>query len=195
MVPSASSSSLRETVLRAAVDHIAVHGPDGLSFRQLAAEAGVSHQAPYHHFADRKGIFLAITREGFTLFTEALRKAVDEAGDPSSMLETYVEFALQHRGHFKVMFRSDLSCVADDDEVREIAEESFGVLVDYVAQTLGPRASVEQVRNRATAMWGVAHGIATLMIDGPLETMIGEVTDRRAFLRGIASEMKLGKSR
>ena len=39
-----SSETLRETVLKAAVDYIAENGADGLSFRQVAIAAGVSHQ-------------------------------------------------------------------------------------------------------------------------------------------------------
>ena len=54
------AESLKEKVIRAAVDHIAESGPDGLSFRQIAADAGVSHQAPYHHFGDRDAIFTEI---------------------------------------------------------------------------------------------------------------------------------------
>jgi AcrR family transcriptional regulator len=56
--------NLREKVLKAAVKYIADSGPDGLSFRQIAADAGVSHQAPYHHFGDRSAIFSEIALQG-----------------------------------------------------------------------------------------------------------------------------------
>ena len=96
--------TLRETVLSAAVDYIAEHGPDGLSFRQVALAAGVSHQAPYHHFTDRKGIFEAIAIEGYQLFTQAmLGSLAKEPDDPAvALLESYVLFALDHRGHFQI---------------------------------------------------------------------------------------------
>ncbi|NDA78115.1 MAG: TetR/AcrR family transcriptional regulator, partial [Actinobacteria bacterium] len=105
-----ASETLRETVLKAAVDYIAENGADGLSFRQVAIAAGVSHQAPYHHFSDRKGIFEAIAIEGFEIFTDAMEGALDaRPNDPASaLLEAYVEFAVGHRGHFRVMFRPDL---------------------------------------------------------------------------------------
>jgi AcrR family transcriptional regulator len=191
-------SNLREIVLRAAVDHIAEHGPDSLSFRQIAAAAGVSHQAPYHHFTDRKGIFRAIAVEGYEVFTAMLRAAdaTDDGDDPSTaMLEAYVEFALTHRGHFRVMFRSELSGLTDDPESREIADQAFDVLLEHVRRLLGDDATVDDIRTRASAMWALAHGLATLLIDGPLEVKVGPIVDRKALVRAVAEHSGLAGER
>lgn len=187
-------SDLRSTVLRAAVDHIAAHGPDSLSFRQVAAAAGVSHQAPYHHFADRRGIFQAIALEGFSMFTEALRNAErrQDVDTATALLEGYVEFALQHTGHFRVMFRADLTEMHESAELVRVADESFDVLVDHVEHVLGPRATVDEIRDRVVTMWSLAHGLATLLIEGPLEDKVGPIVDRRALIRSVASQSKLG---
>jgi AcrR family transcriptional regulator len=185
-------SNLRETVLRASVDFIAEHGADGLSFRQVAAAAGVSHQAPYHHFADRKAIFRAIALEGFTQFGDALRAAATSPDAAISLLEAYVEFALEHRGHFRVMFRRDLCEMDGDLELEAVADASFDVLVDHVRAELGPTASIDDIRARAASMWSLAHGLATLMIDGPLEDKIGPITDRRALIHAVAIQSRLG---
>jgi len=183
-------TALRETVLRAAIDYIAEHGPDGLSLRQVASDAGVSHQAPYHHFSDRKGIFHAIAREGFEMFTQVMLDALARnTDDPNTeLLESYVLFALDHRGHFRVMFRSDLCSIEDDAELRRVADRSFDVLVDLVSEQLGATASIDAIRARAAAMWSLAHGLATLLIDGPLEHKIGPAKDRRALIRAVARE-------
>ncbi|MFM8861512.1 MAG: TetR/AcrR family transcriptional regulator [Acidimicrobiia bacterium] len=184
---------LRTTVLRSAVDHIAAHGPDSLSMREVARSAGVSHQAPYHHFTDRAGIFEAIAGEGFALLGVELLAALDEPGaDPATaLLEGYVCFALDNPGHFRVMFRPDLCPEFSDPEVIDAADRTFGVLVDFVRDSLGPDASVDKIRARATAMWAVAHGLATLLIDGPLEKQLGQVSDRRRFIRAVAAQTGL----
>ena len=188
-----AQATLRETVLKAAVDYIAEHGPDGLSFRQVAQAAGVSHQAPYHHFTDRKGIFEAISTEGYEMFTAAMLDAL--AGDPddptTALLEAYVGFALDHRGHFRVMFRPDLCTIGDNPELQRVADASFDVLVDLVRDVLGPKASINDIRARATAMWALAHGLATLLIDGPLENKIGRIGSRRALIRAVAEQSGL----
>lgn len=184
-------------MLKAAVDFISEHGPDGLSFRQVAAAAGVSHQAPYHHFTDRKGIFQAIALEGFTKFDAALRAAEqrDDIDTSTALLEGYVEFALSHPGHFRVMFRTDLTCIGENPELVRVADASFDVLVDHVNGVLGPRASVEQIRERVVTMWSIAHGLATLLIDGPLEDKVGPVIDRRALIHAVATQSGLAGPR
>lgn len=189
-----SSSDLRATVLQAAVDHIAARGPDSLSFRQVAAAAGVSHQAPYHHFTDRRGIFQAIALEGFAMFAEALRAAErrDDLDTATALLEGYVEFALRHRGHFRVMFRTDLTEIRSNPELAKVADESFDVLVDFVERALGPKASVEEIRDRVVTMWSLAHGLATLLIEGPLEHKAGPMTDHRALVRAVAAQSGMG---
>ena len=188
-----SPASLRDTVLRAAVDHIAEHGPDGLSFRQVAADAGVSHQAPYHHFTDRRGIFQAIALDGFTMFTAALRAAEQRTDIDSStaLLHGYVDFAIGHKGHFRVMFRNDLTHIGDDPTLAKVADESFDVLIDHVQRALGESASVDDIRDRTVTMWSVAHGLATLLMDGPLEHKVGPVLDREALVRAIAAHTGL----
>lgn len=189
-------TSLRDTVLAAAVDYIADNGPDGLSFRQLAIAAGVSHQAPYHHFSDRRGIFQAIATEGYELFTTAMLESLAaEPDDPTTaLLEAYVNFALDHRGHFRVMFRPDLCAIADSPELQRMADGSFDVLVDHVRDLLGPKAPLKDIRARAAAMWSLAHGLSTLLIDGPLEAKIGPVSSRRALIRAVAEQSGLANS-
>lgn len=188
-----AATSLRDTVLAAAVDYIADNGPDGLSFRQVAIAAGVSHQAPYHHFSDRRGIFQAIATEGYELFTTAMLESLAaEPDDPTTaLLEAYVNFALDHRGHFRVMFRPDLCAIADSPELQRIADGSFDVLVDHVRDLLGPKAPLKDIRARAAAMWSLAHGLSTLLIDGPLEAKIGPVSSRRALIRAVAEQSGL----
>jgi AcrR family transcriptional regulator len=189
-----SPTDLRATVLQAAVEHIAARGPDSLSFRQVAAAAGVSHQAPYHHFTDRRGIFQAIALEGFAMFAEALRAAErrNDVDTATALLEGYVEFALQHTGYFRVMFRTDLTEIHDNADLASVADESFDVLVDYVQRDLGPRASVEEIRDRVVTMWSLAHGLATLLIEGPLEHKVGPTTDLRALVRAVAAQSGMG---
>ena len=87
------------------------------------------------------------------------------------------------------MFRPDLC--APDPVVEDAGERPFDVLVTFVRDDLGPDASVADIRARAAAMWSLAHGLATLLIDGPLERKVGPVADRRAFIRAVAAQSGL----
>ena len=184
--------TLRDRVIKAAVKYIADSGPDGLSFRQIAADAGVSHQAPYHHFGDRSAIFTEIAREGFQKFTEVMSSPARRDEDSNlavRMCERYVDFALTNKGYFRVMFRSDLCQMDESPETQRAADEAFDTLLFAVGEILGSSASIDEIRVQATAMWSVAHGLATLLIDGPLERKIGKVSDRRALVRSVANRM------
>lgn len=187
------NSGLREQVLQSAVAYIARNGPDGLSFRQIAADAGVSHQAPYHHFGDRKAIFQAIALEGFEMLASSLGASGSPEVEPSVMLcERYVDFAIAHKGHFRVMFRTDLCAMDESPALKQAGDNAFQALLDEVTQMVGAGASIEDIRVQATAMWSLAHGLATLLIDGPLEHKIGQVADRRELVRAVARRMGEG---
>jgi hypothetical protein len=80
----------------------------------------------------------------------------------------------------------------DDPELQAVADASFDVLVDHVRAELGPKASIDDIRARAASMWSLAHGLATLMIDGPLEDKIGPIADRRALIHAVAIQSRLG---
>jgi hypothetical protein len=105
------------------------------------------------------------------------------------MCERYVEFALANKGHFRVMFRADLCHMDESPETQRAADDAFGTLLQAVGEILGPSASIDEIRVQATAMWSVAHGLATLLIDGPLENKIGKVSDRRVLVRAVARRM------
>ena len=55
------TTDLKEQVLDASVQLIAEQGLTGLSMREVARRAGVSHQAPYHHCQDNAAIVAALT--------------------------------------------------------------------------------------------------------------------------------------
>jgi AcrR family transcriptional regulator len=189
--------SLKNKVIRAAVDQIARSGPDGLSFRQIAADAGVSHQAPYHHFGDRDAIFTEIGIIGFSKFADELAAPVRLGEDPDvaiRMLERYVNFAVKHSGYYRVMFRSDLCKIAESSELQRFADASFDALIDAVQKIVPARSSVDEIRVVATTMWSAAHGLATLLIDGPLEMKIGTLSDRKKLIRAVGKKINEGLS-
>ena len=183
MVPP-RSDELQRTVLDAAIAIAANEGPDAISMRDIARRAGVSHQAPYHHFGDRTGIFAAIVEEGFIEL--AARLELSRSTGASSMCEAYVHFALGHRGHFRVMFRADLCNLANYPSAASVAEQAFAVLINEVKSIVGDSTDENLIRTQATFMWSIAHGLATLLIDGPLESRFGEFGDVDELIRDVS---------
>jgi len=198
VAPKAIEQTLREKVIKAAVKYVADNGPDGLSFRQIAADAGVSHQAPYHHFGDRSAIFGEIALEGFRKFAVVMgapARADEDTENCVRLCERDVDFAIANKGHFRVMFRADLCQMHESPETQKAADDAFATLLEAVSEMVGDSASIDEIRVQATAMWSLAHGLATLIIDGPLENKIGKVSDRRALVRSVAQRAAEGLRR
>lgn len=160
---------VRRLVLDAALEMIAADGPDVVSMREVARRSGVSHQAPYHHFGDRAGIFAAIAEEGFTLLAAEFSKVLAGSQSPSrGCFEAYLNMAISRPGHFKVMFRRDLCGMATHEGTRVAADHGYQELLRMVERTIGRPTRQRDAVTWASLMWSTAHGFATLLIDGPL---------------------------
>ncbi|MFF9808565.1 TetR/AcrR family transcriptional regulator [Streptomyces coeruleorubidus] len=158
---------LRRAILTAALDAIAADGPSGLSLRDLARRAGVSHAAPAHHFKDRAGLLTAIAAEGFGLLATVLRAAanLEEAG------VRYVRFAREHPAHFQVMFAPELLRTGDLEltTARALASDALREAVTAVS----PEGRGTDARLAGVAAWSLAHGFATLLLSHNLDDPVG----------------------
>jgi AcrR family transcriptional regulator len=152
---------LRQTLLAAAVDSIAEGGIAGLSLRECARRAGVSHAAPYRHFASKSELLWAIAAQGFAVLAAAGRRAMEGLTDPDARLDAYgaayVRFAFEHPVHHRVMFTSDLEPPADAQP-----DDAFALLLEAAAaSTPGARPELA-----ALARWSLPHGLSMLILDG-----------------------------
>lgn len=181
---SAKTDGLRRQVLDAAVAIAASSGPDAISMREVARLAGVSHQAPYHHFGDRAGIFAAISEEGFRLLAESVEASTSLG--TAAMCEAYVHFALAHKGHFRVMMRNDLCSLEDYPSALVQADRAFNALRNEVNVILGEDSNEDEANAHTAYMWSVAHGLATLLLDGPLLKKLDSVADINSLIRNVA---------
>ncbi|MEY3559453.1 MAG: hypothetical protein RL280_704 [Actinomycetota bacterium] len=160
---------VRRLVLDAALDIITSSGAESLSMREVARRAGVSHQAPYHYFGDRSGIFAAISEEGFSALAGAFRDVQESTISAAKAgFIAYLDFARSHVGHFRVMFRQDICGVQENEETAIAASSAFDELLQMVARTIGSSVDPKAAHTFAFTMWSHAHGLATLVIDGPL---------------------------
>jgi AcrR family transcriptional regulator len=163
-----ASVDVQRAVLDGALDIIATEGAEAVSMREVARRAGVSHQAPYHYFGDRAGIFAAISEEGFRRFTDEFRRGLDLPGNiAANCLRAYVSFAVHHKGHYRVMFRSDICGIRTHEQTLSAADDAFLALLD-LAEAVDPERDPADAMSLPVALWAQAHGLATLFIDSPL---------------------------
>ncbi|MFE7799618.1 TetR/AcrR family transcriptional regulator [Nocardia sp. NPDC057440] len=166
--------ALRDTLLAACLRLIETEGIGAVSLRRVAREAGVSTGAPYHHFADRAALLAALSTQGFQLLGSEVTAARAAADTPlqalTALAETYVRFSREHPGHFRLMFRPELSQPDKHPDTMDAGDAAFAVLADTVADCVAAGLlPADKADTIAVAWWGLAHGLASLWLDGQLE--------------------------
>ncbi|WP_219906749.1 TetR/AcrR family transcriptional regulator [Enhygromyxa salina] len=166
---------LRASLLDAAVELIAERGLHGLSLRECARRAGVSHAAPYRHFADKDALLLAIARRGFELLTRTGVAAMRGVEDPRDRLDAYgvayVRFAVDNPVLFRVMFTAEIeepepeSEPEPEPESQDHTGRAFELLMEAAAAVVGEDSEQAQ-ELAAVASWSLPHGLAMLILDG-----------------------------
>ncbi len=184
----AAKDDVRAGILQASIALMNEGGLGALSMREVARRAGVSHQAPYHYFADRETILAELAGDGFDklydYMVSAIGLAKDKAGKNRAMGEAYIRFALNHPEVFKLMFRCEMCDLSRYPDAKMKADRCFNVVV----QTLGASGNSSDKTNPdlapVIASWSMAHGLATLMLEGKLAQTFGETTDQREAAAG-----------
>src|SRR5258708_16902975 len=82
--------NLREALLQSAIRLIAEVAPTAFTLREVARQAGVSHNAPYRHFQDKGALFAPVATPGYRELTAVMLEA---AGNASNVLHR-----LKHAG-------------------------------------------------------------------------------------------------
>lgn len=177
---------LRRALLGAATDLLEEGGPAGLSLREVARRAGVSHGAPYRHFPDREALLDAVAAEGFRDLTRQMQdiRRPTPAERLAALGQAYVAAALERPGRFALMF----SLTPDPQRhpaTAEAAPPLMAVLREAVAEVTG---SPDDAAASAAA-WALVHGLAHLLLQGHLRgagsaaevpALVAAVTERLA---------------
>jgi AcrR family transcriptional regulator len=170
---------LRRALIAEGTAMLAESGPAALSLREIARRLGVSHNAPYRHFATRDSLLAAISVAGY----EALAERTGAASD--GMIAqglSYVAFALEHPAVFRLMF-SDLVDHAAFPELAAAANTSL----DRASRAIGAAYGGEP--EAIMAAWSLVHGLAQLLLDGQAPESLRRGRSDLAFARDTLAAM------
>jgi AcrR family transcriptional regulator len=159
---------LRNTLLAIATELLGEEGIQALSLRKIAQRAGVSHNAPYMHFADKEAVLVAIAEEGFRLLSLDVEAAISVTENSSrqqllAASKAYVRFAIERAAHLQVMFRSiDVEKYPNLAVVSQASLRRLSELVKSGRERGEFRAGDPDEMTKA--IWAMVHGVATLSI-------------------------------
>jgi AcrR family transcriptional regulator len=167
--------ALRSALVDAGVALARAGGPDRVILREAARAAGVSHSAAYRHFADREALLAAVAEHARGELAAEMRHRIERTDNPTERLgavgTAYVDFALAQPGLFRTAFTSHPATSARHD-----GDDPFTILGQVLDEARSAGILDPRLRPGAElAAWSAVHGLASLLIDGPLPTTPADV--------------------
>ncbi|KPX41897.1 TetR family transcriptional regulator [Pseudomonas syringae pv. helianthi] len=158
------------TVLRqAAWDIVGETGIRGLSLRECARRANVSHAAPAHHFGSLENLLAEVVADGYERMVDAIRVAQRDLGDCILGCGIgYVNFARHYPQHFRLMFgmsginRSLPRLLSSSEATLQLLRQS--IRTAWIEKN-GTEPDPTVLEQRTFLAWSTAHGYASLTID------------------------------
>jgi AcrR family transcriptional regulator len=149
----------------------------------------VSHSAAYRHFTDREALLAEVSHYARGELAGEMRRRIKRTKDPRQRLHAvgtaYIDFALAEPGLFRTAFTAHPATSRNEDRDQPTGRktgsptdsgdpyEMLGEVLDQcqAAGLLDPhrRPGAE------IAAWSAVHGLAGLLLDGPLPTTGAEV--------------------
>ncbi|QBF84442.1 TetR/AcrR family transcriptional regulator [Shewanella maritima] len=183
---------LKASLIRIANEILQRDGVEGLSLRAIAAEAGVSHMAPYAHFKNKQALLSSIVEVGFIDMAAAMQASTGNLdktlpeNTKTLVLEygaSYLEFATKHPQLYRLMLGQaehiEMQSQSEDEQAsyRYNLNKPFNLLRDAFALQSDDKA---QVKAQALGAWSMVHGMAALLAQGRIQLPQG--VDLKAFL-------------
>jgi AcrR family transcriptional regulator len=163
---------LKRRLVASAREILEREGLNGLSLRAAARACGVSHMAPYRHFAGKDDLLAAVAEQGFRALTAALdASALAETGVVKALEfgMAYVLFACDNPSLYRLMFSPFVESCDRNPELAAAGQEAFSRCV-AAARTLGHECGLpaegEPPPPIAAAIWSTVHGFSSLALDG-----------------------------
>ncbi|HTF52048.1 MAG TPA: TetR/AcrR family transcriptional regulator [Pseudonocardia sp.] len=139
-----------------------------ITLRSLVAGTGVSTMAVYTYFHGMDGVWKALRQEGFTRLAArfaTVEMTEDPIRDLTALVAAYLGNALDHPDLYRVMFDANF-----DLEDLKAADATLEYLVQAAERSREAdrcRADTDPLE-LATQSWTVAHGLVSLVANGPL---------------------------
>ena len=170
MADASTEIPLRERCLDEALQAIAAEGVEALSLRAVARRLGVSHQAPYKHFASRDHLLAEVIRRCLRQFAGHLRASGEgrDAGAAMRALgQAYLDYALARRLEYRLMFATPWPEVAFAADLGTDARAAFDVLCARLA-AVRPDLRGAPLEQHALFVWSAMHGVAGVLESGSM---------------------------
>jgi AcrR family transcriptional regulator len=145
----------QQQIVEAARAILEAYGQDGLTMRRLAEALGMRAPSLYKHFPDKAAVEAALMQIGLQEAGAAMEPALRSPNVLEAVAAAYRRFALEHPHLYRLM------------TTRPLPRER--IPSDVVASAAAPlMVAAAGDLDRTRAIWGMAHGLVLLELDGRL---------------------------
>lgn len=189
--------TVREDLILAGAELLKTTSLEEISLRKVAAKAGVSHVAMYHHFENKNALFSAIAEKGFQKYFYSYQKELqrtnqDFIGRYRALGWTYFQFIMTNQQFARIMFGGVGMDVKLHPALSAVSRRTYRQLHEIIR--LGQRLGFIKkgnAREKTLASWAMIHGIAMLYLEGRLQ-MKKDFKEMEAFIQSVTEYAYLG---
>ena len=171
-MPRAASPTLREDLLKAALQIVEEKGTAGLTMRVVAGALGSSATAIYQHFRSKEELSLALKIQAGDLLTQETERTRQEPAPEErrfQMGRRYIRFGLENSTYYRLIFQDtslDPICSPQQTErLRQSWSIMCGTMQTWVEEHGFQGIYVDQKTN---VLWMMVHGLTSLALAGRL---------------------------
>ncbi|MCG5214100.1 TetR/AcrR family transcriptional regulator [Streptosporangium sp. KLBMP 9127] len=175
---------LRNALIEAGVDLARESGPEAVVLREATRRAGVVPNAAYRHFADRRALLRAVSQVALARLAVAMESEPEDepAGVPAvpgygrilALVTGYLRFAQAEPGLFRAAFSTTDMVGTEAGSSTEAGGVTAFQLLSTALDDLVESGVLPAERRPGAEyfVWPAVHGLAVLLIDGPLRGLL-----------------------
>jgi AcrR family transcriptional regulator len=199
---------LRRALVTSAVSLLTKTQRWDFSLREVARCAGVSHNAPYSHFADKRQLLAAVAAKGYEILKARTLTALRGKTKPADALKAisiaYLRFGTGNPAQYRLMFGPTLQ--GQDAGLPAEVIHAFDSALAVCREALKrgsedgtfkiPPNDPAALELAVIAVWSLVHGLTMLYIDGLATLGTAQTVDSLAeevvamFMHGIVEREK-----
>jgi len=169
-------------------------GPDAVVLREVTRSVGVAPNAAYRHFQDRNALLRAVADSAMASLATTMEHELQASAEDLPLVERgraslravgrgYLGFAVAEPGLFRTAFSvyDDLLSADDRAAAGPAGRTPFQLLGAALDLMVEGGVLPEDRRPGAEFLaWSAVHGLALLLIDGPLRSLGADVRQQTA---------------
>jgi AcrR family transcriptional regulator len=164
-------AALRAQILDAARQLFAKEGYEAVTMREVARKIQYTATALYYHFPDKESLLIELCQRDFlalAVYLQRLGRSPDPIERIRKMGLAYVQFGLEFRQHYRLMFMTPLPQPPAERlnlEQGNPDQDAYAFLRKGVAEAIAAgrfRREIEDADQVAQMLWAAVHGLVAL---------------------------------